>query len=266
MPTWDPTQYERFGDHRTRPFLDLIARVGAEEPQRVVDLGCGNGPATLLLAERWPTAQITGVDSSSEMLERARRLDVDHRVEWVQSDVRDVDLAQPAAPDVVVTNATLQWVPEHRELMTRWLQMIAPGGWFAMQVPGNFDAPSHRVIREVVAQQPDGERLLAEYRMTDPVDDPGEYVDLVAPHVDHVDAWETTYLQVLDPQGQQADPVLEWVRGTALRPVLDLLDQPGQERLLRELAPRLAEAYPRREYGVPFPFRRVFLVARTKEA
>lgn len=265
MPSWDPQQYERFGDHRTRPFFDLLGRVGATNPQRVIDLGCGNGPTTLALAERWPAATVVGVDSSADMLDRARDLDRDHRVQWEQGDIADWSVDPSGRPDVVITNAALQWVPSHREAIARWLDQLAPGGWFAMQVPGNFDAPSHRIIREVAGAQPDGERLLANYRMTSPVDDPERYADLLAERCVYVDAWETTYLQLLDPESAQEHPVLEWVKGTALRPLLDQLDTAGQERLLADLRPALAEAYPRRSYGVPFAFRRVFAVGRTTD-
>lgn len=262
MPSWDPQQYERFADHRTRPFFDLLARVGADRPARVVDLGCGNGPLTLALADRWPGAAVTGVDSSAQMLERARNLDDRDRVTWQLQDVTEWQVGEAGAPDVVVSNATLQWVPEHRELIPEWLAGLAPGGWFAMQVPGNFDAPSHRIIREVAAAQPDGERLLASYRMTSPVDEPTDYADLLAAHCEYVDVWETTYVQLLDPPGEQEAPVLEWVKGTALRPLLDQLDPEGQERLLADLREALGRAYPRRSYGVPFPFRRIFAVGR----
>lgn len=141
MPSWDPQQYERFADHRTRPFFDLLARVGADRPARVVDLGCGNGPLTLALADRWPGAAVTGVDSSAQMLERARNLDDRDRVTWQLQDVTEWQVGEAGAPDVIVSNATLQWVPEHRELIPEWLAGLAPGGWFAMQVPGTSTPP-----------------------------------------------------------------------------------------------------------------------------
>lgn len=266
MATWDPEQYERFDDLRNRPFFDLVGRVGARDPRLVVDLGCGNGPLTLALAERWPTATVIGVDSSPQMLARAAELDADARVRWVQADVAELDLASIGTPDVLVSNALLQWVPTHRELVRTWLGQIAPGGWFAMQVPGNFDAPSHRIIREVVARRPDADRLLADYRMTSPVDDPLEYADLLASGCDHVDAWETTYLQLLDAKGQQESPVLEWVKGTALRPLLDKLPGAAGQQFLADVGAELDRAYPRRAYGVPFEFRRIFAVGRVAQA
>ncbi|YAL82771.1 methyltransferase domain-containing protein [Dermacoccaceae bacterium W4C1] len=262
MPTWDPAQYEQFDDLRNRPFFDLTARVSVQDPPTVVDLGCGNGPLTLSLTQRWPQAQVTGVDSSAQMLARARELDTGAAVRWVQADVAQWQPDPSDLPAVIVTNATLQWVPGHEQLITDWLTASPEGTWFAMQVPGNFDAPSHVAIREVAAAQPNAEELLRDYRMVSPVLDPDGYADLLAPHCDIVDAWETTYLQILDPQGEQQAPVLEWVKGTALRPLLDKLEGAARDRFLAELTERLAAEYPRRDYGVPFGFRRVFAVGR----
>ena len=136
--TWDPTRYGQFSSERSRPFVDLMARVDAQEPGLVVDLGCGNGPLTLSLAERWPQARVVGVDSSVEMLDAARALDTDGRVEWVEADLADWDIASlGAAPDVIVSNAALQWVPRHLPLIETWVDALAADGWFALQVPGN---------------------------------------------------------------------------------------------------------------------------------
>lgn len=262
-PSWDPEQYARFGDHRGRPFTDLLSRVGADRPRVVVDLGCGNGPLTLSLAQRWPGARIIGLDSSAQMLGRARRLDVAGRVEWVESDVSGwspQDVGEPV--DVIVSNALLQWVPGHRQLLPRWLDALAPGGWLAMQVPGNFDAPSHALLRQLAAEHPRSAELLPRLRDGAAVGDPAEYARLLAGRAGAVDAWETTYLQLLDPAGEQDDPVLEWVKGTALRPVLDVLTGERERAdFLATYAARLGEAYPRGAHGTPFPFRRVFAVA-----
>ncbi|GAB3588482.1 methyltransferase domain-containing protein [Calidifontibacter terrae] len=259
MATWDARQYERFADHRTRPFEDLLQRIPLAAPERIVDLGCGNGLATLLMAERYPAAQIVGVDSSQNMLDQAAAHDAESRVEWVNQDVAHWDPAT-AAPDLIVTNATLQWVPGHERLIPGWLNSLPAGGGFAMQVPGNFGADSHRIIREAVADHPRSAELSALLRH-DPVLEPTGYADLLTQHASYVDAWETTYVQLLDPEGAQANPVLEWVKGTALRPILDALDAVEQEAFLADLDRRLAAAYPRRSYGVAFPFRRIFAVA-----
>jgi trans-aconitate 2-methyltransferase len=261
MSSWDPRQYERFADHRSRPFVEMLARVAAEAPRLVIDLGCGNGPLTLLAAQRWPDARVIGVDSSPDMLARARTLDTAGRVDWVQADIGEYRLGAAGPPDVVLSNAALQWVPTHRELIPGWLGQLAPGGWFAMQVPGNFAAPSHRLIRDTAADHPRREQLLA-LLPDDPVDSPAGYADLLATGCAHIDVWETSYLQILDPAGQQPNPVLEWVKGTALRPLLDALPATEHEAFLADLAGRYAAAYPRRPYGVPFAFRRIFAVGR----
>ncbi|MBC9956186.1 methyltransferase domain-containing protein [Yimella sp. cx-51] len=255
---WDAMQYEKFDDHRTRPFRDLLARVPLSDPARIVDLGCGNGLATLLMARRWPDARITGVDSSPQMLDAAREHDLDDRVEWVEGDVAQWNPSE-RDPDLIVTNATLQWVPGHEAMIEQWLDALPAGGAFAMQVPGNFSAPSHRIIREAVADHPRSGELKPLLRH-EPVLSPEGYAELLASRCAHVDAWETTYVQILDPAGTQANPVLEWVQGTALRPILAALDDSEQPAFLADLDERLAQAYPRRLFGVPFPFRRIFAV------
>lgn len=261
MATWDPQQYEHFSDLRNRPFGDLMARVGAESPKRVIDLGCGNGPLTLTLADRWPAAGIVGVDSSESMLRRATELDQEGRVQWQHGDVATWRPEPEQSPDVIVTNATLQWVPDHFELIDRWLSELPAGGWFAMQVPGNFDAPSHRIIRELAREHHRAGDLAGALRES-PVESPERYAQALAAHCEHLDVWETTYLQVLDPQGSQRSPVLEWVKGTALRPLLDVLDDSEREPFLAELATRFDAAYPPAPYGTPMPFRRIFAVGR----
>lgn len=259
--TWDPQQYAKFSDHRSRPFGDLLARVGAREPSVVVDLGCGNGPLTLSLAQRWPRARIVGVDHSPQMLDAARALDAGGRAEWVEADVAGWDAdSLGEAPDVIVSNATLQWVPAHERLLTTWADSLAPDGWLAIQVPGNFDAPSHALMREVAADHPAADRLArALDRLT--VASPAEYLELLAAAGLEVDGWETTYQHVLDPLGQQANPALEWVRATGLRPVLEALpDKAERDALLGDYDARLRAAYPRTPIGVLFPFRRIFAV------
>lgn len=262
MATWNPQQYEQFSDLRNRPFGDLLARVAAGSPERVVDLGCGNGPLTLTLVDRWPGAEVTGVDASEPMLQRARALDVQGRVQWQLGDVADWRPGTDRSPEVIVTNATLQWVPDHLALIDRWLAGLPTGGWFAMQVPGNFDAPSHRIIREVARGHGRAGDLEGALRES-PVESPERYADVLARHCGHLDVWETTYLQVLDPQGSQRSPVLEWVKGTALRPLLDVLqDQSERDDFLAELVTKFDAAYPRASYGTPMPFRRIFAVGR----
>ena len=263
---WDPAQYAKFSDHRARPFRDLMARVGAQNPAIVVDLGCGNGPLTLSLAERWPHARIVGVDHSPQMLAAARELDTEGRVVWAESDVAQWDPASLGqAPDVIVTNATLQWVPGHLDLIRAWSMALAPGGWFAMQVPDNFDFPSHVLMREAAAAHPAADRLRPVLSRAG-VAQPSTYVELLGSAGLEVDGWQTTYLHILDPLGRQDNPVLEWVRGTGLRPVLDTLtDEAERDAFLADYDARLRAAYPRSSVGVIFPFRRTFVAAHRRD-
>ncbi|HEU5161359.1 MAG TPA: trans-aconitate 2-methyltransferase [Streptosporangiaceae bacterium] len=269
--TWDPEQYGRFGDERSRPFFELLDRVRAADPVYVVDLGCGSGELTATLADRWPAARIEGIDSSPEMIAMAER----RAVPGLQFTMGDIATWTPAQQvDVIVSNAALQWVPAHRELLPKWINALSPGGWLAFQVPGNFDGPSHTAVRELCGS-PRWRDLLGDLPLGagggadgKPVDMPEAYLELLATHgCRPVDAWETTYSQVL----QGTDPVLEWIKGTALRPVLSAFDaEPadpaGKADFLTELAARLRAAYPARPYGTVFPFRRVFVVARRDPA
>jgi trans-aconitate 2-methyltransferase len=254
---WDPTVYRRFGSERSRPFFDLVAQVDAEKPRSVVDLGCGPGDLTTTLASRWPGTPVTGIDSSPEMIAKATGLGrpVDFRV----GDVRDWSPGPDT--DVLITNATLQWVPDHRELLDRWARELPPGAWLAMQVPGNFDAPSHRATREVAATAPFAAALDGVLRDA-PVDDAAGYATRLTGLGATVDAWETTYVHLLPVSGDE-HPVLRWMEGTALRPVRAVLDDTGFRAYKAALTERLEAAYPIVHGLVPFEFRRVFIVART---
>lgn len=265
---WNPTQYARFGDHRDRPFHDLLARVDATDPGLVVDLGCGPGHLTLTLADRWPNARVVGVDSSAEMLEAARAADGSNRVEWVEATAQDWDPTEASASvDVLVTNATLQWVPSHLRLIPSWVSALAAGGTFAMQVPANFDAASHRLMREVAARHPRADDLAPGLERAAAAARPETYAALLLEVAGDVDVWQTTYLQVLLAPADGAHPVLDWVMGTGLRPVLGVLtDESERTAFLTEYAAELEQAYPRRDFGVLFPFTRTFAIARTAGA
>ena len=255
MPhTWDPERYLTYADERGRPFLDLIARIDAASPRRVVDLGCGPGNLTGLLAQRWPDAEVLGLDSSPEMIARAQapgvRFAVGDLREWVSQERGQVD--------VLVSNATLQWVPGHLELLPRLVGRVSPGGWLAFQVPGNLDEPSHTIRQELA-----GDERFAPHTAGVAVPDshdPEQYLDTLAAAGCVVDAWETTYLHVLTGD----DPVFVWVSGTGARPTLEALPAGLREEFEEEFKARLRAAYPRREYGVLLPFRRVFVVARVR--
>src|SRR5262245_29424446 len=251
---WDPAKYLAFNDHRSRPFFDLIARVSTDAPRRVVDLGCGPGHLTEALAKRWPSATVEASDSSPEMVAATRERGIDATV----LDVRDWQPAQDS--DVVVLNAVLQWVPQHGELLARWVKQLPHGAWLAFQVPGNFDAPSHARTRELAASPAWEDRLDGlVLREDDAVLDPAGYAALLSDAGCEVDAWETTYLQRLTGE----DPVLEWITGTALRPIRNALSDDDWQAFRTELAPVLRAEYPEHADGTTwFPFRRIFVVAR----
>lgn len=246
--TWDPAQYAVYSDERSRAFFELTARIRAADPVLVADLGCGSGELTATLADRWPAARVLGIDSSESMIAEAKRI----AVPGLAFQVENLREWTPEKPhDVIVSNAALQWVPGHTELFEGWVAALRPGGFFAFQVPGNFWAPSHEILRKLCT-----ELGLSDVMPWRPVLAPGGYLEILADLGCEVDAWETTYSQVLKGQ----DPVLEWVKGTALRPVLAALDDPAD--FLDEYASRLREAYPETPYGTVFPFRRIFVVAR----
>ena len=253
--TWDPERYLTYADERGRPFVELLARVPATAPRRVVDLGCGPGNLTRLLAERWPEAQVVGLDSSPEMVAAARR-----DVVGVEFEVAGLRIWTPAQPvDVLVSNATLQWVPGHLGLLEQLAAAVRPGGWLAFQVPGNFDEPSHTVRRDLAAEEPYRAHV-AGVAVPDS-HDPAVYLDRLARLGCRVDAWETTYLHVLEGP----DPVFTWVSGTGARPTLQALPDDLRPRFEAELKRRLAAAYPSRPWGVVLPFRRIFVVAQVGE-
>jgi trans-aconitate 2-methyltransferase len=253
---WDPGKYLAFADHRGRPFHELVNRVGAEHPRRVVDLGCGPGNLTETLRARWPKAAIEALDSSPEMVEEATKRGIDARVADVNDWQPDPDT------DVIVTNAVLQWVPGHQKLLRSWVQALPAGAWLAMQVPGNLGAPSHQAIRDLVRTDKWRSTLVGVNlrEENDTVLDPQGYADLLTDVGATVDAWETTYIQQL----AGPDPVLEWVTGTALRPIRAALSDDDWQRFRADLAETLRAAYPSRADGTTwFPFRRIFVVART---
>jgi trans-aconitate 2-methyltransferase len=255
--SWDPGQYLRYEDERERPFAELLARVDHADPHEIVDLGCGPGTTTARLLERWPEAHIVGVDSSAEMISHAEQLAVPGRLEFHQGDLRDW---RPSGPvDVLMSNATLQWVPDHDALLPRFVESLAPGGSFAFQVPGNFAAPSHTLLYELALSDRWEDRLAKLVRPA-PVLEPSGYLSALLASGARADVWETTYFHIL----VGSDAVLEWVRGTALRPFLAVLedsDADGDDAaaFLRAYGAVLRAAYPRdAEDRTIFPFRRIF--------
>lgn len=253
MVTWDPEHYLAYADERGRPFIEMLARVGAQTPHDVVDLGCGPGNLTRLLAERWPAARVRGIDSSAEMIQAAT--EAIGGVHFERADLREwVHRAEPV--DVLVSNATLQWVPGHLELLPALVGRVRPGGWIAFQVPANFHEPSHALCAELAARPP-----YAAHTRDVAVPASHEPDDYLAALVDagcEVDVWETTYRHVLHGE----DPVFEWVSGTGARPTLQALPTDLRERFATEFKDALRAAYPDRGHGVVMPFRRIFAVGR----
>jgi trans-aconitate 2-methyltransferase len=247
---WDPEQYARYADERSRPFFELTSRIAAAEPAFLVDLGCGDGSLTAALAHRWPGVRGIGMDSSEQMVAKAP---ADERLSFVAGDIETWEPDRPV--DVLVSNAALQWVPTHPSLLPRFVSWLAPGGWLAFQVPGNYDTAGFEVLRRQVRSPRWAGRVPDVPRTR--VLEPADYLARLAGLGCAVDAWETTYLHVL----HGPDPVLEWKRGTALRPILAALSTVDAERFCAEYAAALREAYPERAYGTLFPFRRIFVVA-----
>jgi trans-aconitate 2-methyltransferase len=251
--SWDPDRYLTYADERGRPFVELVARIAAQDPATVVDLGCGPGNLTTLLRQRWPGAEVRGLDSSPEMIATARA--VDDTITWEVADLRT--WAAEAEPvDVLVSNATLQWVPGHLELLRDLVGRVHAGGWFAFQVPGNFDEPSHTIRTELAAEAPYVEHTQGVAVPSS--HDPGVYLEHLAGLGCEVDAWETTYLHVLSGP----DPVFTWVSGTGARPTLRALPDGLRGDFEDVFKRRLRAAYPERSGRVVLPFRRIFVVAR----
>lgn len=291
--SWNPTQYAKFADQRLRPALDLLNRAPVVAPKTIYDLGCGPGDITRMIAERWPEAQVFGVDNSKEMLQKAAQGDASASsnpamgagfegknpntpVTWIEADITTwtperTYLAGPGiaagthtpAPDFIYSNATLQWVAGHDTLFPRLLRTLAPGGVIAIQMPLSWDSPSHRLMRETLANGgPDGSSLGTEQlRQTMGrkwVESAEYYYDLLADECSDLDIWQTEYLQLLEGE----NPVLEWVKGTGLRPVLNSLGDAERATFLAEYAQRLRVAYPLRANGKTlYPFARLFIVA-----
>ena len=251
---WNPREYAKFQSERSQPFFDLMVRIRSN-PNSVVDLGCGTGDLTATLISRWPSAEVVGVDSSPEMIARASVLEVPNRLTF-----RLIDMTawEPVGPiDLIVSNAALQWIPDHVNFIKKLIGWLSLKGVIAFQVPGNFDAPSHRII-DFLTESPKwcpviGENLDKPRALNSATD----YVNLLAEMGFNVSAWETTYIHVL--QGE--DPVLEWTKGTTLRPILKALSPRDQSEFLTEYAQLLRGAYPKTPFGTLFPFRRIFVIA-----
>jgi trans-aconitate 2-methyltransferase len=254
MPKWDAELYLRFSSERTQPSVDLIQRIAIPDPGRIIDLGCGPGNSTAVLRQRWPKADITGLDSSSDMISTASR-SYPHN-EWLIGDIAAWSTEIPF--DVVFSNAALQWVPRHAILIPHLFAQVASGGALAVQMPAHFNSPLHREIL-ATADDPSWRHLMGPALNALTKEPPSLYYNLLQPLAARLDIWETEYYHVVDsPQS-----IIEWFRGTGLRPFLAALENEGQRKRFEEqLLERYTRAYsPQNDGRILFPFRRLFIVA-----
>ncbi|MGH7027506.1 methyltransferase domain-containing protein [Brevundimonas sp.] len=258
-PLWDPRQYNRFEAQRDRAALDLLVRLPEDfSPAEIWDLGCGTGQHAALLKRRHPNAHVHGMDSSQAMLAQARALSAD--VEWSVGDIATWRPERPA--DLILANASLQWLPDHAGLFAHLAGALAPGGLLAVQMPMAWETRHHTLMRQTAAGGP-WTAVLAGVDTIAPLLPAESYYEALAPLCDDIDIWATTYLHVLGGD----DAVLEWMKGTALRPYLTALagDPSMRGAFLSALGERLARAFPRRADGATLlPFPRLFLVARRR--
>ncbi|MFO0651233.1 MAG: trans-aconitate 2-methyltransferase [Polyangiales bacterium] len=256
MTTWDPAQYLRFADERTRPCRELAARVALAAPARIIDLGCGPGNSTEVLAQRWPEAELTGLDSSAAMIEAAQR--ALPRARWMLGDIDAWARDEEDAYDLVFANASMQWVDDHATAFPAVIERVARGGALAVQMPANHDAPAHAAMRELAASPRWRARFETPVRSW-AVRATADYYDLLAPRATAVDLWDVEYMHVMPDHRA----IVEWYRGTGLRPFLDrLADEPERARFTDEYLALLERAYPRSVDGrVLLPFRRRFVIA-----
>ncbi|HRI51907.1 MAG TPA: methyltransferase domain-containing protein [Pseudomonadota bacterium] len=252
--TWDPAQYLKFAGERLRPASDLLSRIPLAAPESVVDLGCGAGTVLPLLAQRFPQARLVGVDGSAPMLARARA--AYPRLELVHADL--ATWRPPAPVELLYSNATLHWLPDHDTLIPGLLDALKPGGCLAIQMPRNFAAPSHTCIIDAIEQGPFRQRLLPHLRRQ-PVAAPAHYYRLLRPRVATLELWESEYLQVLSGD----NPVAEYTKGSWLQQFLALLSEPERRAFEADYRARVRAAYPPEPDGhTLFPFRRLFIIAQ----
>jgi trans-aconitate 2-methyltransferase len=255
--TWDPGQYLKFRDERTRPSIDLAARISLISPSRILDVGCGPGNSTEVLHDRWPTADITGLDSSGEMIAQAR---ASHDWgEWVCADAaalgKDADLG---VWDLVFSNAVLQWIPDHQHLVPALFGLVNRGGALAVQVPANAGSPLHRSLLRT-ADSPRWRRFTAGCASHLVYHEPPFYHGLLCSTADRIEVWETTYHHELADHRA----LVEWYKGTGMRPCLERLpDEPSRRAFEDDVLVGCRADYPVQPNGrVLYPFRRLFFVA-----
>ncbi len=254
MPTWDSNLYLKFANERTQPSIDLAGRVNLTNPNRIIDLGCGPGNSTAVVRNRWPSAEIVGLDSSPEMIVAAQKAYPDQT--WLLGDIATWEADAPF--DLVFSNAALHWVPDHARLFPHLLQQVKSGGALAVQMPAHYRSPLHRVI-EAAAADPMWAGRLMNAHQTQTHQPPAFYYEALSPIASHLDIWETEYFHILEgPQG-----IVDWFRGTGLRPYLEALNTDAERQQFEaQVLAGYTVAYPRQSDGrVLFPFRRLFMVA-----
>jgi trans-aconitate 2-methyltransferase len=254
MGSWDPGEYMRFGDERTRPSIDLVSRIAAENPASVIDLGCGPGNSTRVLQQRWPCARVTGLDSSAQMIGTAGEEHPDG--DWILSPIEDWSPAQ--AFDVVFSNAALQWLPGHGPLVERLFGHVLPGGALAFQIPSADYALVRTLIHDIALDGPWAPRMAGPLGALT-MESPSFYYDHLAPAARALDIWETEYIHVMD----SPSAIVGWIASTGLRPFLDVLESEGEsDEFVARLQERVRQSYPTRTDGrVLFPFKRTFVIA-----
>lgn len=252
--SWSSEQYSKFEKQRNRPIMDLLANIPNPSVHTAMDLGCGPGNSTELLLDRFPEAEVAGMDSSADMIEAARK-----RLPGIDFQVGDISGWQPTEKyDIVLANAALQWVPDHEKLFPTLLKHLKPGGTLAVQMPDNFEEPSHRAMRDIASRNEWTGRLA---EVVPRVSRPGAawYYELLEKKAAVVDVWRTIYHH---PLIGGLDAIVEWFKGSGLTPYLALLDEEEQQAFLAQYRDEIAKSYRvNEEGGVLLPFPRLFLVA-----